>query len=317
MKFLVLLTLLVTACSGTPEQTEKPPVTRQHTSLPDIDSLWNYSKPDETESKFREVLAKPETQNSGPYRLELLTQIARTQGLQGKFDEAHATLDEVEKAGSNDVVVQSRYLLERGRAFNSGGAPEKAEPLFLQAWELRTDYDAEPYAVDAAHMLAIVTKGEEALAWNQKALDLSVASKHPKSNRLTGALYNNIGWTYHDMGKFEEALDFFQRGWDWRKEQGKPGPTRIAQWSVGRALRSLGRVEEALKLQKDLEAQFQAAGETDPFVFEEIAECHMALGAEDEAKPYFAKAAPLLAEFSWVEPERIERARKLGGLEPK
>ncbi|HND49505.1 MAG TPA: hypothetical protein PLL95_13155, partial [Anaerolineales bacterium] len=62
-------------------------------NLPDFDSLWDYSNPDQTETKFREVLPQfPD----GNERLELLTQIARTQGLQRKFDEAHKTLDEVE-----------------------------------------------------------------------------------------------------------------------------------------------------------------------------------------------------------------------------
>ncbi|HND49561.1 MAG TPA: hypothetical protein PLL95_13435, partial [Anaerolineales bacterium] len=61
--------------------------------LPDFDSFWDYSNPAKTESKFREVLPQfPE----GNERLELLTQIARTQGLQRMFDEAHQTLDEVE-----------------------------------------------------------------------------------------------------------------------------------------------------------------------------------------------------------------------------
>jgi hypothetical protein len=55
-------------------------------NLPDFDSLWDYSNPDQTEIKFREILLQiPE---NDPVHLELLTQIARTQGLQRKFDEA-------------------------------------------------------------------------------------------------------------------------------------------------------------------------------------------------------------------------------------
>ena len=63
---------------------------------PDFDSLWDYSNPDQTEIKFREILSQIST--STPAYLELVTQIARTQGLQRKFDEAHQTLDQVEKA---------------------------------------------------------------------------------------------------------------------------------------------------------------------------------------------------------------------------
>ena len=58
--------------------------------LPDFDALWDYDHPDQTEAKFREILLQfPENTRSF---LELLTQIARAQGLQRKFEHAHQTL---------------------------------------------------------------------------------------------------------------------------------------------------------------------------------------------------------------------------------
>ncbi len=104
-------------------------------NLPDFDSLWDYSHPDQTEIKFRKVLLQiPE---NDPAYLELLTQIARTQGLQRKFDEAHQTLDQVEKAlDENPSRAKVRYLLERGRVFNSSGHADEARPFFEQALDL-------------------------------------------------------------------------------------------------------------------------------------------------------------------------------------
>ena len=85
--------------------------------------LWNFQDPAGTRAKFQAIL--PETK--GEDRLEVLTQIARTHGLQQQFDEAHALLDEVEGALSDETrLARLRYLLERGRAFNSGGTPDKA-----------------------------------------------------------------------------------------------------------------------------------------------------------------------------------------------
>jgi hypothetical protein len=83
-------------------------------NLPDFDALWDYNNPAETEKKFREVLAAAPENESG-YRLQLLTQIARAQGLQRDFLAAHQTLNTVESAQSTDSVVRIRYLLERGR----------------------------------------------------------------------------------------------------------------------------------------------------------------------------------------------------------
>jgi len=63
--------------------------------LPDFDSLWDYSQPDQTETRFRQVLLQvPEDE---PAFLELLTHIGRAQGLQHKFEKAHQTLDQVER----------------------------------------------------------------------------------------------------------------------------------------------------------------------------------------------------------------------------
>ena len=95
---------------------------------PDFDSLWDYSNPEQTEIKFREILIQyPE---DDPAFLELLTQIARAQGLQRKFDKAHQTLDQVEKlVEGQSSRARIRYLLERGRVFNSSGKPEDSRPF--------------------------------------------------------------------------------------------------------------------------------------------------------------------------------------------
>jgi len=82
-------------------------------------------------------------------------------------------------------------------------------------------------------------------------------------------------------------------------------------------LRSLGRVEEALTLQQELLREFEALGEQDGYVYEELAECLAALGRDDEARPYFARAYEALSRDPWLadsEPARLERLRTLGAV---
>ena len=135
--------------------------------LPDFRTLWNFQEPGETEQKFREILPRAEQSGDKNYLLELKTQIARTLGLRKRFDEAHALLDEVEQSiDESTPVARLRYLLERGRSFNSGGSPEKARPLFDEAWEFGRALPNPGLAVDAAHMIAIVVPSEEKRAWN-------------------------------------------------------------------------------------------------------------------------------------------------------
>ncbi len=54
-------------------------------------------------------------------------------------------------------------------------------------------------------------------------------------------------------------------------EFGEPPRTRVAKWMVAWSLRELGRNEEALARQRALKAELDAAGETDPYVDQEIA----------------------------------------------
>src|SRR5205809_608773 len=93
-------------------------------TLPVFDKLWDYGVPADTEATFRAILSDHQAIAPTAYVAELLTQIARCQGLQDRFDEAHLTLDNVERMLTPDMRrARVRYLLERGRVFNSGGQP--------------------------------------------------------------------------------------------------------------------------------------------------------------------------------------------------
>jgi tetratricopeptide (TPR) repeat protein len=277
--------------------------------LPDFDAQWNFGNPAASEQTFRSILAE---QMAAPldYRLALRTQIARTLGLQRKFDEAHALLDEVERELSNGGVARIRYLLERGRVLNSSSRALEARPLFMQAMELARAQAQDRLAVDAAHMVAITLKGQEALAANLEALKMAEASSQEGARKWKGSLYNNIGWSYHDLGDYHQALTLFQKGVEFRRLQGEPVALRIALWTVARTIRSLGRFEDALQQQLDIQ---QAYPGEHPFVEEEIGECLLALGRADEARAHFAKAYASLKDEPGLTPERVLRLKELAG----
>jgi tetratricopeptide (TPR) repeat protein len=283
----------------------------------DFDSLWDYSKPDETERKFREVLA--EFSEDDPFSLEVLTQIARAQGLQRKFDDAHSTLDIVETKLNNDASrARVRYLLERGRAFNSSGNADQARPLFEQAEELAARLAEDFYAVDAVHMLAITADPSQGLTLNLRAIKLAESSGQEKARNWLGSLYNNTGWSYRDLGDYESALEMFQKAEAWHGSRGRVNERRIAKWTVARTLRSMNRVAEALCHQMDLEQELESANQKDGYVFEEIGECLLALNRTEEAPPYFAEAYRLLSQdisLAEQEPARLERLRQLGNVD--
>ena len=242
---------------------------------PDIDALWEYSQPEASEARFRQSLGTLQ----GDARLETLTQIARTLSLRGRFPEAHRLLDEIEpQLAAAGPRPRIRYLLERGRTFNSAGEKERARGLFLEAWKDARGTEVG-LAADAAHMVAITYSGTaHAVEWNHRGLALARSSTDPRARALVPAMLNNQAWDLHAMGRYPEALRLFEEALQEWTARAMPERIRIARWSVARCLRSLGRHEEALALQRSLEAEHAAAGTSDPQVTEEIEALLRALG---------------------------------------
>lgn len=286
-------------------------------NLPDFMKLWDFSNPAETEKKFRELEPEIKKSRDTGYYIELLTQIARTQGLQRNFDEAHKTLDKAMKMiGPKHIRPRIRYMLERGRAYNSAKVFDKARELFLAAYQQGAKYGEDEYTIDAAHMMGIVEKGDESLRWNEIAVKHAEETKDEHAKGWLGPLYNNIGWTYHGMENYEKALELFQKNLEYYNKRDSKKWQSITRWCVARALRSLGRTDEALQKQYELKKFLEEKQmDSDGYNNEEIGECLYALGREDEAKPYFAKAYETLSKDIWLaanEKERLERLKKLG-----
>ena len=284
--------------------------------LPDFDDLWDYDNPAVTERKFRELLAQTRASGNISYLAQLLTQIARTQGLQRRFEDAHRTLDEADRLlTGQDARPRIRYFLERGRVFNSSGNPGESRPLFLRAWELAKASSEDFYAVDVAHMMAIIEPPEHQLEWNFKALELAESSSDPRARRWKGSLYNNLGWNYFDAMQYEKALEIFHKALRWREEQQSLKEIRIAKWCVAKTLRMLGRVEEALEMQKVLLDEYERIREKSGYVYEELGECLLAVGRRDEARRFFSQAYNELSKDEWLvanEPDRLKRLDELG-----
>jgi tetratricopeptide (TPR) repeat protein len=273
-----------------------------------LEQQWNFQEPAKSEEVFQVLLTQ-----EPKHKAEILTQIARAQGLQNKFDQAHATLDEVEHLPI-DEQVHLRYLLERGRVFKTAGEKAKARPLFLEALELAKQIKADFYAVDAAHMLAIIEPLEQQLHWHEVAVDLCEQSHDERTRGWLGSLYNNLGWTYQGQENYQAALEIFQKALEVRLTQNKPQQIIIAKWCVARTLRSLARYQEALDIQLALEQELESRAEPDGYVYEELAECLHLLGKTDEATHYFALAYQELSKDTWLrenEKERLERLKHL------
>jgi tetratricopeptide (TPR) repeat protein len=203
-----------------------------------------------------------------------------------------------------------RYLLERGRVFNSSKQADKARLLFLEAYNLAKGIHADFYTIDAAHMMAIVEPTEQQLHWHEICLELCEMTTNEHAKKWFGSVSNNAAWTYHDLGDYKKALEVFQKALAWQEAGGKAESILVAKWSVARTLRSLRKYHEALNIQREL----LQAKQNDGYIYEELGECLLALEQSNEAKPYFAKAYELLSKDDWfvqMEAARLERLRTL------
>lgn len=291
-----------------------PPVETPDNAPREFDKLWNYGDPAATETRFRACLPDVQAGGDGALLAELLSQIARTHSLRAQMDDAHRILDEADSLlAAGDRVARARVLLERGRCWNSAGDAARAVPLFQAAYDEAIAARSDFHAVDALHMLGIAEPGEAGLARNFQAIALAEASPSARARRWLGALYNNVGWAAVDGGALDEAATWFEKCLAWDRAHGRDENRSL--WSLAKTRRLQGRVDDALPVQEDLARRYEAAGEPDGFVFEEIGECLLLRGETLAAQPWFAKAHEHLASIGWLarsEPARLARIASLG-----
>ncbi len=308
---LILLAVVLIGCKGRSDQTLE-----YVDELPELNKLWNYRDPAASEQVFRTVLKDVNRNTRQGYYLELMTQIARTYSLRYEFDRSHALLDTVSAQLTDEFpIARVRYLLERGRAFNSAGNRTEAKPLFLDAFETATENKADYLAIDAAHMLGIAEPPLEQIKWNLKAMELAEDTEDQDARSWLGPLYNNTGWSYHDLGDYNSALTFFEKGLKFRQEINDAYGIHVARWTIARTYRSLERNDEALEIQLALE-QEAADNEQPPdgYVFEELGELYLLKEDSEKSRKYFGLAYQLLSQDPWLQQNEGERLARLKEL---
>lgn len=257
----------------------------------DVDALWNYGDPAASEARLREALGAAQ----GDDALVLRTQIARTLGLRQRYDDAHRELDAIEPAlAAAGVEPRVRAWLERGRTWRSSGQPDKAKPLFNRAYITADAAGLERLAADALHMRALVeTSLDERIEWNRRTIDYARRAKDPRAQGWQAAALNNIGNDLREAGRLDESLAAFREALAAYERKGGAGEVRIARWQVANVLRLKGQGDDAMAMQQVLERDAQAAGEPDPYVYDELALLYAARGEADRAAQARAKAQEL------------------------
>ena len=259
----------------------------------DLTALWDFARPDVSERRFEAALVEA----TGDDALLLRTQIARTHGLRQDFHRARELLQAIEPAlATAGAEVRVRFHLELGRTYASAAHPpeaatpearDRARQAFGRALELARAAELDALAIDALHMCAFVDPAPaDQLRWGEAALEVALASRQREARAWEASIRHNVGYALHQLGRYEDALSQFQQALTLREAAANPQATRVARWMVAWTLRSLERLDEALPIQLALEAEADAAGAPDPYVFEELEALYRALGDRPRAERY-------------------------------
>lgn len=258
--------------------------------------MWNFRDPEASEATFRAAMEGAGEDD----QFILRTQIARTYGLRHDFAKAKEGLRSLESGlASTSPEGQVRHALEWGRTHCSPAHPEDAvtnadrqiaRDANLRAAEIAKAAGLDALEIDALHMMTMVdTAPEDQIRWNERALAAMERSDQPDAKRWEGSLRNNLGYACRLASRFDESLSELEKCRAFHAGNGNVYGERVARWMTARTLRDMGRYAEALDIQHTLEKEFEADGETDTYVSEELAALYRASGDEAKAQEYEAK----------------------------
>ena len=248
----------------------------------ELDALWLPGDP--IASAERLAAAAAESDRSELVRAELQTQRARALGLQGRIEEAEALLDSLEPAAG---VLEVRVLLERGRLAvvagdRVGGHVAPDEPpsgprgatgtlrssveAAVTCWPSPTDPHADQWIEEGLADLSSTERCPRTLRWGVVAARQSAAGRGCDDGDAGAALVSLRG-----------------RAGVRRRATGRPTSSSPRGGDVGRALRELGRIDEALVVQRRLAAERpgEAAVVAELAALAEIADSAVGRGAYD------------------------------------
>ena len=262
----------------------------------DVNALWDYNQPQVSEQRFIEAREKALPDE----RLILETQIARSYGMRKDFAKARAILARLEPSLKEaSPEAQARYHLELGRTYASTThskdqltpeALDKARTHFTRAFDIASAARRDGVAIDALHMMVVVdSEPRQQIEWNRKAIAYMERSTQAEAPKWEGTLRNNLGYALHKAGDYDAALEQFRLSRAAYERAGRAQNVRYADWMIPWTYRAQGRSAEALALQLALERAWEAAGEKDPYVFQELEILYRAQGDEKPAAEYAEK----------------------------
>lgn len=223
------------------------------------DDLFNDRKTEEALEIYVEAADAASNEKNNSNLVEAYSQVARCYLSTKRKDEGREWLARAaEVATDQETEGWSRYLGVRGRYEWQDAAEEakavspeapKAADTFKEMYQFCMANDLFSRGVDAANMMTITGEMEERLEWGVRGIE---AAEKGNLESWLAPLWNNLGWNYDDLGRYEESLEALKKAREYHYKKENELAKLIADWSVGHAYRMVGQLDSASTWMNDV-----------------------------------------------------------------
>jgi len=162
------------------------------------------------------------------------------------LEKAKAIARDTEPLGwTRDLGVKGRYIWKDAAEKTGQDAPvvEEAAKIFTDLYHYSLKHKLYNRAVDAANMMSIVGDLESRIDWGRKGIE---AAEEGGLESWLAPLWNNLGWNYSDLGRYDESLEALMKARRYHYKKGQEKSMLIADWSVAYAFRMAGEPDSCL-----------------------------------------------------------------------
>ncbi len=162
--------------------------------------LWDFDDLDASEQRLVEQ-RELETTDEG--RAEVLTQLARVQGLRDEFHEGERLMQEAEALAGSSQVARIRIDLERGRLLRSSGDPQRGIDIAQASTDPRVSYWLGPLLNNLGWEFHGAGEYAQALDCFQRALE--VRERYPENPGAIQIAKEAVAEALRALGREDEA----------------------------------------------------------------------------------------------------------------
>jgi len=302
--FMGTITIILADCGG--KSMKSPDLLNQ------ADSLFKANNYEQAKAIYEKTAIMAISESDTSVLAEAYSQVARCYILANDLEQGRAWVAKAEK-----IVVPhqpggwSRFLGVKGRlewqeeAASTGEfspLAKQAADTFKEMYEYCLEHKLYNRAIDAAHMVAIVSDMDDRIAWGLKGIK---AAEEGNITEWLGPLWNNHGWNLDEMGKYDQSLQALLKAREYHYQSQDEMSRLIADWSVGHAYRMVDQLDTALSWITDVYNRAASRYENDPsgenaewagFAYKELGEIALAQNQPKEALEYLMAARKVLEE---------------------